>query len=146
MSNWDTRFLALAEHVASWSKDPSTKVGAVIVRRDKTIASLGFNGFPRGVPDKPEWLEDRPTKYAMTLHAEVNAILSSPETVRGMTLFVAPLHPCANCAAIIVQSGIRRVVARMDGPPERWADSFAHAGNIFRLAGVEVLLVKGENA
>ena len=53
---WDRRFLALAEHVADWSKDPSTKTGAVIVRPDRTIASMGYNGFPRGMADT----DDRP--------------------------------------------------------------------------------------
>lgn len=135
---WDGRFLDLAEHVGSWSKDPSTKVGAVIVRPDRTIASLGYNGLPRGVRDLPERLNDRAVKYAITIHAEQNAILSAHEPVRGYTLYVSPLHPCAACASIIVQAGLSRVVCRMSGPPDRWLENFRLAREIFDDAGVSV--------
>ena len=76
MDNWDKRFLDLAEHVAGWSKDPSTQVGCVIVNDKRVVVGLGYNGFPRGVEDTPERLNDRPTKYLMVQHAEVNAILN----------------------------------------------------------------------
>lgn len=145
-AKWDRRFLELADLVASWSKDPSTKVGAVIVRPDKTVCSVGFNGFPRGVLDAEEWLRDRPTKYAYTVHAEMNAILTAAEPVRGMTLYVSPLHPCASCAASIAQAGIVRVVARMGEPPDRWADNFQQAASVLSLAGVKVEIVEGEDA
>lgn len=137
MTKWDTRFLDLAERIAAWSKDPTTKVGAVIVRDDRTLASVGFNGFPRGVEDSEERLHDRDTKLAMTVHAEVNAILSAHEPVKGHTLYVSPLFCCANCAAAIVQSGIRRVVARSKGDTSRWQASFDAAGAILREGGVE---------
>lgn len=138
---WDRRFLDMAELVASWSKDPSTKVGAVIVRPDKTVCSVGFNGFPRGVPDAEEWLLDRATKYAYTVHAEMNAILTANEPVRGATIYTT-FHPCASCAAAIVQVGIVRVVVLADATPERWADSFAAAGSVLALAGVRVDLIE----
>lgn len=138
--NWDDRFLALADHIASWSKDPSTKVGAVIVRPNRTIASVGYNGFPRGVNDDPERLNDRPTKYSMTVHAEANAILSADGRIDGCTLYVTPLHPCSNCASLIIQSGISKVVAGMPTDPAHWADSFAKAKIMFDEAGVEVIV------
>ena len=138
--NWDDRFLALADHIASWSKDPSTKVGAVIVRPNRTIASVGYNGFPRGVNDDLERLNDRPTKYSMTVHAEANAILSADGRIDGCTLYVTPLHPCSNCAALIIQSGISKVVAGMPTDPAHWADSFAKAKMMFDEAGVEVIV------
>ena len=137
---WDDRFLDLADHIASWSKDPSTKVGAVIVRPNRTIASVGYNGFPRGVKDDPERLDDRPVKYSMTVHAEANAILSADGRLDGCTLYVTPLHPCSNCAALIIQSGIAKVVARMPYDSERWADSFGKAGLMFDEAGIEVII------
>jgi len=137
---WDDRFLALADHIADWSKDPSTKVGAVIVRPNRTIASVGYNGFPRGVDDTLERLNDRPTKYAMTVHAEANAILSAGSSVAGCTLYVTPLHPCSNCAALIIQSGIAKVVARMPDNPAHWAESFAAAKAMFYEAGIEVII------
>ena len=75
---WDRRFLGLAAHIATWSKDPSTKVGAVIVRPNKTIVSVGFNGLPRGVDDLDSRYNERALKYAMTVHAEANARLRAP--------------------------------------------------------------------
>ena len=110
---WSTRFLDLADHVASWSKDPSRKIGAVIVRPDRTIVSVGYNGFPRGVDDSPERYEDRSVKYSFVCHAEMNAITSSREALHDCTLYVSPLYPCKDCAKMIIQCGIRRVVTRM---------------------------------
>src|SRR5450759_3287372 len=79
---WDRRFIELARFVADWSKDPSTKVGAVIVRPDRTVAALGYNGFPRGVLDHSERYDHRPTKYEMVVHAELNSILNTRESPR----------------------------------------------------------------
>lgn len=143
MNKWDHRFLDLALRIATWSKDPSTKVGAVIVRPNRTLASIGFNGFPREVDDTPERLEDRATKLQFTLHAEMNAILSAAEPLVGYTLYVAPLIPCGNCAAAIVQAGIKRVVAFMPHIPERWEDSFAAGKAMFSEAKVELEVSDG---
>lgn len=141
VSEWDLRFLALAEHVAAWSKDPSTKVGAVIVRPDRTIASVGYNGFPRGVRDDAERYADRRTKYPMTVHAELNAIVSAKEPLKGYTIYVAPLSPCAGCAGAIIQAGISRVVAKCL-QPERWRESFDHSSVMLSEAGLEVCIVE----
>lgn len=130
---WDTRFLDLAERVGTWSKDPSTKVGAIIVRPDRTIASLGFNGFPRHIKDE---YEDREHKLLRTVHAELNAILSAREPVKGYHLYVSPLFPCANCAAAIIQSGIKYVTARMGPPRLEWQKSFDAAADMFKEAAV----------
>lgn len=141
-THWNARFLALAQHISTWSKDPSTKVGAIIVRPDRTIASVGYNGFPRGVFDTDVALADRPTKYARTVHAEVNAILSAKEPLDGYGIYVFPLHPCASCAGIIIQSGIRRVTAYMGETPDRWDESFRQAEMMFNQAGVSVEIIK----
>jgi dCMP deaminase len=137
MADWHERFLSMAELVGSWSKDPSTKVGAVIVRPDRTIASLGYNGFPRGVKDE---YQDRDHKLLRTVHAEMNAILSAREPVKGYTLYVSPLFPCANCAAAIVQSGVSAVVARMGALRPEWQTSFDAAADLLAQAGVSVEL------
>jgi dCMP deaminase len=139
MDKWNERFLSMAELVGSWSKDPSTKVGAVIVRPDRTIASMGYNGFPRGVKD--EYL-DRDHKSLRTVHAEMNAILSArePFTGYGYTLYVSPLFPCANCAAAIIQSGLSAVVARMGAMRPEWQTSFDAAADLFNQSGVSVEL------
>lgn len=136
---WDRRFLRLAEHVAEWSKDPSTKTGAVIVDTDHRVVSLGFNGFPRGVEDSPERLNDRATKYAVTMHCERNAILFARRDLRGCTLYLWPFSSCAPCAAMIIQSGIYRVVARRCADADleaRWAADLALGRELFAEAGV----------
>lgn len=136
LSVWDERFLALASHISTWSKDPSTKVGAVIVRPDRTIASSGYNGFPRGVDDI---YLDRDHKLLRTVHAELNAILTAKEPLTGCTLYVSPLFPCSNCAAAIIQSGITKIIARMQGRPRpEWAASFEAAQDMFSQAHIEV--------
>jgi len=108
---WDKRYSDLAVLVSSWSKDPSTQVGAVITNPNKTIASVGYNGFPAEVEDKVEWLQDRDEKLKRMLHAEHNALKHCSHTdVSGATIYVYPLRPCFDCAAKIRVSGIRRVV------------------------------------
>ena len=109
MRSWDRRFLDLAEHIAQWSKDPRTKVGAVIVDEKKRVVSVGYNGFPRGVDDTPDRYEDRETKHLFVAHAERNALDNAPLMVDGCTLYV-PLLPCNECAKSIIQKGINRVV------------------------------------
>jgi len=126
---WDLRFLKLARLVASWSKDPSTKTGAVIVRPDLTVASVGFNGFPTRMQDKPEWLanENRETeKYPRMVHCEVNAVLHSKEPVTGYTLYTVPFASCGRCAVQMIQAGLNRFVfpeSSTDGL-SRWAQEF----------------------
>jgi dCMP deaminase len=111
---WDKRFLALAEHVAQWSKDPSTKVGAVLVDDKKLVKGIGYNGFARGVHDTEERLNDRPTKYAMVVHAEVNAILAAGDKARGCSLYVWPSFSipciCQDCCKTAIQAGVKEVV------------------------------------
>ena len=142
MTNWHERFLSLAEHIAGWSKDPSTKVGAVIVDADRRIISTGYNGFPRGVEDWPSRLDNRDVKYEMIVHGEINAILFANQSIYGCTLYTWPFMPCSRCAAIVIQSGIRTVVAPYNDNP-RWKDSFELTEQMFREAGVR-LIVTGE--
>lgn len=86
VSLWDERFLKLAKEVSTWSKDPSTQTGAVIVGIDKHVISVGFNGFPRGMPDGTEIYANREEKYSRIIHCEMNALLYAHESVRGCTL------------------------------------------------------------
>lgn len=109
MSKWADRFMALAEHVAGWSKDPSTKVGCVIVDQQNRVVSLGFNGFPRGVRDDESRYLDRETKLLLVAHAERNALDNAPLSVQGCTLYTL-LFPCNECAKSIIQKGISKVV------------------------------------
>lgn len=140
---WDLRFLELAKHVASWSKDPSTQTGAVIVRPDRTVASLGYNGFARGCDDSPELYADREKKYARIVHCEMNAILSAREPLHGYTLYTVSFLSCERCAVHVIQAGIRRAVAPAlpEHLKERWAASVAATRALYAEAGIECVEV-----
>ena len=137
--DWDTRLVALAGLVASWSKDPSTQVGAVVVDDRRRLLSVGYNGFPRGVADTPERLNDRPTKYALVCHAEENALTQCETPIRhGATLY-ASLFPCQDCAKLALQRGITRICAPApDLAHPRWGAHFATTLALLQEAGVEV--------
>ncbi len=143
ITHWDRRFLDLARHIAGWSKDPSTKVGAVIVDADRRVVSTGFNGLPTGVEDTIDRLHDRDLKYQMIVHAERNAIVNARQNVAGHGLYVWPMMPCAVCAAMIIQAGITEVVAPFSDNP-RWVDSFRLTEEMFAEAGVSLLLIEDE--
>ncbi len=109
--SWDRRFIALAEHISAWSKDPSTKVGCVVVGPDREIVTTGYNGFPRGVIDDPKRME-RPAKYLWTSHAEENAVAHAARigvSLKGCTAYVTHC-PCSRCARGLIQAGVKRVV------------------------------------
>lgn len=110
MADWDKRFLDMAKFVSGWSKDPSTKCGCVIVQPDTLrVVATGYNGFPRGMCDHEDLYLDRPTKLSRTIHAEVNAVLNAVADVEGCTAYVTG-PPCNNCAIVLIQAGIDRVV------------------------------------
>jgi dCMP deaminase len=138
MDKWDNRFLDLARTVSTWSKDPSTQTGAVIVRPDKTVAALGYNGFARGCDDADGLYNDRQEKYARIIHCEMNAVLSAREPLHGCTLYTWPFMSCDRCAMHMIQVGIRRTVAPKlpQHLEERWADSVGRARTCFAEAGV----------
>ena len=138
---WIERFLAMADAVGTWSKDPSTKVGAVIVDRHGRVVSTGYNGLARGVAGSEERLTDRDVKYKIILHAEENAILFARRDLTGCSLFVSSLPPCAHCASVIIQSGIGRVYTRNVEIPERWKKSMELTEQMFGEAGVELVRV-----
>lgn len=135
MNRWDSKFIGLCNHISQWSKDRHTKVGAVIVNERNKILSLGYNGFPIGVNDDIESRHERPEKYRWVAHAEQNAIASAAEL--GVSLFRTTLycnyHPCPECAKLIVQSGIAKVVY------EEIYHGIANASEIFSEGNVTVL-------
>ena len=144
-NSWDKDYIDLADFWAQRrSRDPSTKVGAVIVRPDdKTPVMLGFNGFAAGVEDSDERYDDRPTKYQFVCHAEENAIVKARTDLTGCTIYTSPLHPCSNCAKMIIQAGIKRVVTRKPDE-ERWQSSYDVAQTMFREAGVQLDFVAND--
>lgn len=133
---WHLRFLRLAREVSTWSKDPSTKVGCVIVSPDRRVVSLGFNGLPAGVRDSADRLADREVKLALTIHAEENALLFAKGSVADCTAYVTR-RPCSQCAAKLIQSGIREVCYLYDEDFEtRWADSLKYSRLALSESGV----------
>ena len=142
---WDEYFLLIADTVRQKSKDPSSKIGAVIVNKDHSVLSTGFNGFPRGINETigARWV--RPDKYKYVAHAESNAIFNACKTgvaLEGSTLYLLgmgpPAAPCTECAKAIIQSGIKRVVGRGYKPvPENWEGDFEFSLALLKEAGVE---------
>ena len=133
---WDLHFLKIAELVSLRSKDPSTKCGAVIVRPDKTIASTGFNGFPKRMPDFKEWYENREEKYSRIVHCEMNAALHAYEKLEFCTLYTT--GPCCDrCAVHMIQAGITHFVA-WTAPEmwERWGEAFKKTFGYYDVCGV----------
>ena len=141
MANWDIRFLELAKHISSWSKDPSTKVGCIIVGSDREIRSTGFNGFPRGIEDSEERLTNREFKYPFICHAEENAIMHAARigvSLKDCTAFVT-WPPCTRCTRSLIQAGVREVVYPSGLEiPERWRDDFEMGQQMFLEANVKV--------
>lgn len=142
---WDQRFLDLAHHISYWSKDPSTKVGCVVVGADREIRSTGFNGFPRGIEDSLDRLEDREQKYPLICHAEENAIMHAARigvSLKDCTAYVT-WPPCTRCARSLIQAGIVEVVYTcVDTIPERWHEDFERSTDMMREAGLRVRNIK----
>ena len=137
---WDHRYLKLAYEVAQWSKDPSSKIGAVTVGAKGQVLSQGFNGLPRGLKDDFTRLHDRETKYKFVVHAEMNAIYNATyngTSLDGATLYVYGLPICSECAKGVIQVGIKRVVMPKQDMPEKWRDSWLTSMNFFDEAGVD---------
>lgn len=138
---WDRRFIELARHIARWSKDPSTKVGCVVVGPDREIRSTGFNGFPRGIDDTSKRLENRELKYPLICHAEENACMHAARigvSLKGCAAYVT-WPPCTRCARSLVQAGVKEVLFP-DGLdiPDRWQDDFEMSMGMLTEAGITV--------
>jgi dCMP deaminase len=142
---WDYRFVMLAKHISAWSKDPSTQVGAVITDGHNRIISTGYNGFPRGVKDTPERLSNRPTKLSIVVHAEINAIIFATQPLQNATLYLWPFLSCSTCTGVIINAGIKRVVAPISTNP-RWAESIALSVKLYHEAGVCAVLLPIEES
>ena len=115
--SWQEYFMGLAHLSALRSKDPNTQVGACIVDEDNKVVSIGYNGMPRGCNDADmPWEREggfKETKYAYVVHAELNAILNSPRSLKNTILYVS-LFPYNECAKAIIQSGIKKVYYESD--------------------------------
>jgi len=142
---WDRRFLAVAKEVSSWSKDPSSQIGAVIVNELGQIVGTGYNGFPRGVDDSEDRYNNRELKYKMVVHAEANACLQAGAAARGGTIYVYPGWGspcmCTDCAKTAIQAGIKRsvgLIRKIDADKlARWKESLELAQQMCDEAGLK---------
>ena len=144
---WLNYFFTLAQAAGDISKDPSTKVGAVIVK-DKYVLGTGFNGFPCGVhDDQKEYSHryERPIKYDYTAHAEANALMQCclhGRSTKDATIFVTH-QPCIECTKLLIQAGIKQIffnnytLPPKDGyDPADWRSKLSLAENMCSEAGV----------
>tara|TARA_B100000959_G_scaffold250132_1_gene278376 strand:- start:1851 stop:2297 length:447 start_codon:yes stop_codon:yes gene_type:complete len=143
IEKWDGRFLDLADSIATWSKDPSRGVGAVIVSPMRQVLATGFNGLPREFEDHIERLQ-RPVKYDLIVHAEMNAIIQCARNgvspVDG-TMY-SSFSPCIHCTLSIVQAGITRVVTRSVAKGDaHWDESIDKSISMFKEVGVEYVVL-----
>ena len=145
---WALRFMDMAMNVSTWSKDTSAKVGVVVVGDENRVLTLGYNGLPRGVDERPPERHERPEKYKWYEHGERNAIYNAAAEgirLKGSTMY-APNAACCDCARAVVQSGISRFIYFSDGPffdrPD-WVESLQTALTIFREGGVELVCFSG---
>lgn len=150
MNDWEKYFFDICKVVASKSKDPSTKVGAVIVGKDNQILSTGYNGFCRGIKDDinevPERY-DKPAKYDFTEHSERNAIYNAARhgiKLDGSKIFVVGLSPCKDCARAIIQCGITEVYALIESKEtyDRWCTNLNVSNEMFEESGVKLKIIK----
>lgn len=148
-TDWDKRFLLMAMgEINTWSKDPSTTVSATVFKDKHPIAS-SYNGFPAGIADTNERLHDRDLKYKLTLHAEANAVAVCAKlgiATQGCTIAVTH-PPCYNCAALLIQAGISKVVTKTPSEDfvSRWKESIDFAKEMFEEAGVEYIMIDMES-
>ena len=139
-TKWKKRFLKLSKEISTWSKDPSTKVGALIISEDRNIISTGYNGFPRGIEDTADRLNNRETKYKFILHAEMNCILNAlynGRSVKDCILFVHGLPPCSECTKSIIQAGIKKVITDSKAT-DNWKESLKLSLEMLKEANVEI--------
>lgn len=146
------KFVPVAEAIAGLSKDPSTRVGAIVLDDDSNILSVGFNGFPRGVRDDEDRYATKDSKYPRIAHAEMNAIAQAARVgakLLGGTMIVTALYPCSMCTRLIIQAGIKKVYAPAMDPIQTnplWMKEAEIAFSMFVEAGVEVITYnQGEN-
>lgn len=147
MSNWDKKFMDMANLTATWSKDRDRKVGAVIVTDDHRVVSVGYNGFPAGISDDIEERHVKPLKLQYSVHAEANSIYSAAKlgtSIDDCIMYVT-FHPCSQCALAIMSVGIKRVVCYEPEVGSSWYQTASIAKQMMEEKGIEVIYFKDEN-
>ena len=141
--NWVEYFRNLTHQIKLKSKDERTKIGAIIVGKDKEIVSTGYNSFPRGIDDDKSERQERPEKYYWFEHGERNAIYNAARigvSTKGCTMYLSCGIPCADCARGIINAGIVRIFCeRGEGAKgKKWDESAERSWEMFNEAGVKV--------
>ena len=140
LREWDIFQLKLARLYSSMSKDPSTKVGAIVCdSNSKFVYGMGFNGFPANVPDTREGLDNRDFKLTQMVHAETNALRLVGKHLDDLTMVIYPFLACLECAKEIIGSDMISRVVTLAYVPDRWRDSFNESGRMLLEAGIEVV-------
>jgi dCMP deaminase len=137
---WHGRYLELAQQIASWSKDPSSKIGAIAVGSKGQVLAQGYNGFPRGIEDTESRFENKELKYKYVVHAEMNLIYNASYngvSLDGSTVYVTGLPVCSECAKGLIQVGVQQVIMpTQEDTPDKWVQSFKLSKELFEEAGV----------
>jgi len=129
---WDKRYFSLAKSISFWSKDPKAKVGAVLLNGQGWPVALGYNGFPAGVEDDVNKLEDGELKNKMVVHAEQNVLLCAGSGARKGTIYIFGKPVCPRCAVLLIQAGVKRVVGIRPDPVKN-PDSDTHRDGVISL-------------
>lgn len=145
-TKWDQRFMEMCKLIATWSKDPSSQIGAVAVNDNRRILATGYNGFPKGIADTEERLNNREEKYPLIVHAETNALMNAlyaGVSLKDATMYVHGLPVCPECAKLIIQAGVKRVVINdIVNATEKWRDLWITSTSLmFKEAGVQVMVL-----
>ena len=135
MNKWNLRYFSLALEVATWSKDPNKQVGAVCVSPDKRSMVTGYNGFPVGIEDTDRLLNDRVLKNKLMVHAEANCIVNGDTSLRGWEMHITKA-PCTECAKLMINARIKRVVC--PNPGGSWRDDQLMAISLLTEAKMEI--------
>jgi dCMP deaminase len=140
---WDERYIELARQISTYSKDPFTQTGAVIVDSSNRVVSVGYNGFPKGVKDDVERYQNRDLKNSLIVHCETNAVAFARRDLTGCVLYTWPFQSCSRCAGLVIQSGIHRCVAPPipDDKKERWEEDMKLAAMMFEEAGLQLDII-----
>lgn len=145
-TKWDQRFMEMCKLIATWSKDPSSQIGAVAVNDSRRILATGYNGFPKGIADTEERLNNREEKYPLIVHAETNALMNAlyaGVSLKDATMYVYGLPVCPECAKLIIQAGVKRVVINdVINATDHWRDLWITSTSpMFKEAGVMVMVL-----
>ena len=141
-SKWDNRYMELAKAISTWSKDPSKKIGAIAIGSKGQVLAQGYNGFPRGIDDADDRLNDRETKYKYVVHAEMNLIYNATFngiSLDGSTIYIYGLPLCSECAKGLIQVGVKRIVMSKDSLEDvndKWLDSFELTVQLLNESGI----------